>query len=585
MSSIQQKNGRAEIVPTALRLGGVLASVRNDEATTRGELTDGTFSPTFENVTVEGTFTASALVVDSVAPAITAKAGGGQDVTLALSKNLNIVTTVATAADSVTLPAAVVGQRITIVNLGANTLAVFPYTSDSINDVAADASVTQDPETTVTYNCYTGVLWQSDNESLDAFDKIYTGDGTASLPAVTFASDKDNGLYRIGANNYALSVAGSKVLELGSAGGGISVTGAIASSTGITAVTTLGYGTLLTEGLTTGVTAFAGGGQASATAITTSVVNVTTCATAGDSVKLPAAAAGLTVTIKNSGATALDIFPASSDSIDALAVNLAVRIAPLSVATFRAIDATVWESSGDSTLTLVSPTTNTGQLVIQAAASAGNTQTTIVNASQAAARTYTIPDAGANAAFVMSEGATTVVGAKTFTANIVPTGGIAAAGGFASSPRNFAVGGLVPAVSTDFTDATPVNTETYIGEVFVPANCTVTGIAVFNGSNVTDNIIVALANSSGAIVAQSISTAGSGTDAYQRIPFTGTYAAVGPATYYVLSQYAGSTSRYNAPPLGSFGASKKTGEVFGTFTTITPPTTFTTNLCNIASLY
>lgn len=179
-----------------------------------------------------------------------------------------------------------------------------------------------------------------------------------------------------------------------------------------------------------------------------------------------------------------------------------------------------------------------------------------------------------------------VTGVLTSTGVMTATGGHAAPGGnFTASPRNFAIGGLVPAVSTDFTDATPVNTETYIGEVFVPVNCTVTGIAIFNGSNVTDNIIVALADASGAVVAQSVSTAGSGADSYQRVPFTGTYAAKGPATYYILSQYAGGTSRYNAPPLGSFGASKKTGEVFGTFTTITPPTTFTANLCNIASLY
>ncbi len=46
-------------------------------------------------------------------------------------------------------------------------------------------------------------------------------------------------------------------------------------------------------------------------------------------------------------------------------------------------------------------------------------------------------------------------------------------------------------------------TETYIGEVFIPCNMTVTGVAVFNGSNVTGNMNVGLANSSGANVAES----------------------------------------------------------------------------------
>lgn len=191
--------------------------------------------------------------------------------------------------------------------------------------------------------------------------------------------------------------------------------GTFVSDAGVTATTTLNYGTLLTEGLTTGITAFATGGQASATALTKSVNNVTTVATAGDSVKLPAAATGLTVTVKNSGAAALDIFPATDDSIDALAANLAVRIQPGSVATFRAISAVVWESSVDASFTLNAPTTASGQLELKAANSAGNTVTTITNASQAAARTYTIPDAGASAEFVMNAGTQSIAGLKTFT--------------------------------------------------------------------------------------------------------------------------------------------------------------------------
>lgn len=165
----------------------------------------------------------------------------------------------------------------------------------------------------------------------------------------------------------------------------------------------------------TGITAFATGGQASATALTEEVNNITTVATAGDSVKLPAAVAGKHVHIKNSGAAALDIFPASADSIDALAVNLAIRIQPGSSIDFYAKDGIVWESSLDNSITLNSPTTVTGQLEIKATASAGNTVTTITNASQAAARTYTVPDAGASASFVMTEGNASIAGVKTFT--------------------------------------------------------------------------------------------------------------------------------------------------------------------------
>lgn len=174
----------------------------------------------------------------------------------------------------------------------------------------------------------------------------------------------------------------------------------------------------------TGITAFATGGQASATALIEETNNVTVVATAGDSVKLPTAAAGLKITVKNSGATALDIFPFLADSIDALAVNLAVRIQPGSTAIFSAISATVWESNIDASFTLLAPTTLSGQLEIKAADSAGNTVTTITNASQAAARVYTIPDAGANASFVMTEGAETLNGVKTLTEGVVVATGV-----------------------------------------------------------------------------------------------------------------------------------------------------------------
>ena len=330
------------------RIQNVAAGTLTTDIINKGQLEDGSLDVVFDDVTVNGVLSAGALSTDSVAPAITAKAGGGQDATLALSKNLNIVTIVATAADSVTLPAAVVGLRITIVNLGANAIAVFPYTSDSINDEVADASITQQPETTVTYNCYTGTLWESDNESLQTLDYLYVTN-------------------------------------------------------------------LMRQGLTGVITAFAGGGQASATALTKQINNVSTVATNGDSVKLMAAEQGLAIVVKNSGVADLDIFPADADSIDALAVNLAVRINPGSTAIFYAKSTTVWESNVDASLTLVAPSTNKGQLRLLAADSAGNTVSTITNASQTTTAVWTVPDTNGNANFVMTAAAQSIGGVKTFT--------------------------------------------------------------------------------------------------------------------------------------------------------------------------
>lgn len=69
---------------------------------------------------------------------------------------------------------------------------------------------------------------------------------------------------------------------------------------------------------TTGVTAFAGGGQASATAVCNSGGSFTvgTVASAGDSVKLPATpVVGQICEIKNKGANSMNLFPGSGDVI------------------------------------------------------------------------------------------------------------------------------------------------------------------------------------------------------------------------------------------------------------------------------
>lgn len=148
----------------------------------------------------------------------------------------------------------------------------------------------------------------------------------------------------------------------------------------------------------TGITAFAGGGQASATALTAEFNNVTTVATAYDSVKLPTASSGARYVVKNSGANILSVFPNTSDSINALAVNLSIDIPVGGEITFRGISDTVWETI--ESLYLSAPTTQRGGLAIKAANNASNVDVTLINASHGQATTITIPDGGAAASFV-----------------------------------------------------------------------------------------------------------------------------------------------------------------------------------------
>lgn len=166
-----------------------------------------------------------------------------------------------------------------------------------------------------------------------------------------------------------------------------------------------------------------------------------------------------------------------------------------------------------------------------------------------------------------------------------PTGGLAGANG-AATPRVWHTGEMAPPTTTTGTDTVPVVTEMYLARVFVGANCTLTGISLLNGSAVSGNIKGALYSSAGVLLAQTASTAQSGTAAYQQVPFTATYAAKGPATYYIALEVDNTTARFRSHILGNFNAGKLTGQTYGTFpASITPPTTFTTGLGPIADTY
>lgn len=94
-----------------------------------------------------------------------------------------------------------------------------------------------------------------------------------------------------------------------------------------------------------GLTAFAGGGQGSATALTAQINRVTTVATAADSVKLPAAKAGMQITVVNAAAAnSMNIFPATGDSINALAANTAIACAANKTMQFYAAKDGLWHS-------------------------------------------------------------------------------------------------------------------------------------------------------------------------------------------------------------------------------------------------
>jgi hypothetical protein len=92
---------------------------------------------------------------------------------------------------------------------------------------------------------------------------------------------------------------------------------------------------------TADITAFATGGQTNATELTSHINEIATVATGGDSVKLPAAVAGLSITILNNGVNACDVFPASGDNLGA-GVDTAASLLAGEKITYDCYDSTNW---------------------------------------------------------------------------------------------------------------------------------------------------------------------------------------------------------------------------------------------------
>jgi hypothetical protein len=88
--------------------------------------------------------------------AAVAFAGGGQTNATPLGYGINTVATVATAADSVRLPASVQGRVVFIRNISANATTVFGAGTDTINGVATATGVSQAATSGVFYVCTAG---------------------------------------------------------------------------------------------------------------------------------------------------------------------------------------------------------------------------------------------------------------------------------------------------------------------------------------------------------------------------------------------------------------------------------------------
>lgn len=97
-----------------------------------------------------------------------------------------------------------------------------------------------------------------------------------------------------------------------------------------------------------GIVALAGGGRPNSPVLNAANVELATVATGADSVQLPPAIVGLTITVTNSGAASAQIFGNGSDTIQSGATtnaagSVGVALAAASTAMFRCTKTGVWK--------------------------------------------------------------------------------------------------------------------------------------------------------------------------------------------------------------------------------------------------
>lgn len=328
----------------------------------------------FGDITVDNLTMANPIVYDHNTT-ITAFATGGQGSATALTGEFNNVTTCATSGDSVKLPAAALGKSITVKNSGAASLAVFPATGDAINALAVNLSVNVPVGATTEFRAIDATTYETNEVFVSPAPTTQRGE-------FVFKASDNAADHEVILTNASHGQATTHTLPDPGATGTI-VLEEIANV----------FDVPQRYDSNTTITAFATGGQASATALTGEINTVTVCATANDSVKLPAAAAGLRVTVRNLGAAICAVFPATGDAINALAADLSISLPVLGEITFQAIDGTTWYTQ--RAIGLPAPTTQRGNFVMKVADNAANYEVSFVNASHGQATTHTVPDGGA----------------------------------------------------------------------------------------------------------------------------------------------------------------------------------------------
>jgi hypothetical protein len=105
------------------------------------------------------TFGNAALQVYSSQSGITAHAGGGQGAATPIVASQAQVSVCANAGDSVLMPPSQAGAELTIVNNGAQSCNVFPFTGEQINTAGANTAFALTANTLIIFFCFVTGNW------------------------------------------------------------------------------------------------------------------------------------------------------------------------------------------------------------------------------------------------------------------------------------------------------------------------------------------------------------------------------------------------------------------------------------------
>ncbi len=240
---------------------------------------------------------------------ITAYATGGQANATKLTAQISRVDTVASGNDSVALPKITaapgklgsLGSILFVSNNASNSMQVFGQTPDTVNGVATGTGVAVAGGVNVWF------VAVSYNVSTNVGTWLMTNSQSAAVAAITSGTIA------------GVAISGSTI--------------ATSSWTDVPKFTSI----------SATVSAHAGGGQGSATALSSAVNYVSTCASDHDSVKLPAATgSGAVYLVTNGTAKICDVYPSTSGNIAGLGANNPLSLAVNTGSAFVDVAANVW---------------------------------------------------------------------------------------------------------------------------------------------------------------------------------------------------------------------------------------------------